>query len=82
MKKLESTIKELAEVYRAGGVKTVRFSITVSENENELIEKIAEGLQMSKQALISRILSAAISDLTEELAETESVDLSAWLDDE
>ena len=63
MSELQNVVKELTEVYKAGGMKTTRFSITLSERDNSRLESLADGLQISKQELISKLLLAALSDL-------------------
>ncbi len=67
MSEIKNVVRELAEVYRAGGVKTTRFSLTLTEKDNLRIEQAAGDLQLSKQELVSRLLLAALTDLEEEL---------------
>lgn len=67
MNELSEVVKELAEIYRAGGVKTTRFSITLSERDNGRLEKYSDDLQISKQELVSRLLIAALNDFEREI---------------
>ncbi|MNW49400.1 hypothetical protein D3C74_268160 [compost metagenome] len=69
MNKLHSVIKELAEVYESGGLKTTRFSITLTEQNNSKLEEFADKLAISKQDLINRLLTAAVQDLETALME-------------
>ncbi|MEC0328745.1 hypothetical protein P4H42_03790 [Paenibacillus macerans] len=71
MDNLHNVIRELAEVYEAGGMKTTRFSITMTEKDNSRLEALSDKLQMSKQDLINKLLVAALTDLEDTLAGTE-----------
>lgn len=67
MDKLKSTINELKELYKAGGVKNVRFSLTLSEPDNVRVERLVEKMQMSKQELVSKLFLSALTDLENEI---------------
>lgn len=68
MNKLQNVIRELAEAYEVGGLKTTRFSITVSERDNLKLEEISDKLQISKQDLVNRLLTASLHDLDKALS--------------
>ncbi|WP_348623064.1 hypothetical protein ABFT51_17835 [Paenibacillus peoriae] len=84
MDELKNVVNELTAIYKAGGLRTTRFSITLTETDNNRIEDIAELLQMSKQEVISKLLMAAVTDLEYKLAEEKAskdfeVDLDEFL---
>lgn len=67
MSELREIIKELAAIYKSGGIKTSRFSITLSEKDNARLEHLADRMQISKQEIISKLLLSALSDLETEI---------------
>lgn len=68
-KELGEAVRELANLYKEGGVKTTRFSLTVSEKENERLERLSGKLNISRQALIMKLLTPALDDLEAEIRE-------------
>ncbi|WP_263560518.1 hypothetical protein [Paenibacillus polymyxa] len=75
MDELKNVVNELAAIYKAGGVRTTRFSITLTEKDNNRIEDIADTLQMSKQEIITKLLMAAVTDLEYKLAQEKAMEV-------
>jgi hypothetical protein len=65
MAKIDGVVKELVGIFKEGGVRTTRFSITLYEKDNDRLETLSSYLQISKQELISKLLIAALDDLEE-----------------
>lgn len=84
---LNNVVKELAQAYKNGGLKTTRFSITIAEKDNARLETLSDNLEISKQELISKLLVAALDDLEREIYKKEDdegqpIDISDMTDDD